>query len=326
MAARPCRRPPRTGSSACSPPVWHSSAGASLAGYAPGSSSPGDTLIANSSPPRARIKRTTVTGYRLLRTSRSAATTDRLDRGLHREHRGAARDVDRRTRRCAPAQRTPPDDTDGFDAVMADTDRGRAWVTHGNNELLRVFPAQLVVPGDPRRSPDGRPRGAGMSWVTRPACTEIETLMGDGCRSCWASERFRSTSANRWRGDPRVASEATLASILSRRGGGSRVEQSTPTVTHPVSLHMQHHKLTPASRGACGSQGWHRSRCVWCRTTRRSDCDRKRSLRRSPPTCGRAHKVWVCSAHGTTSRWHRSDVEIADIAAREGMWLHVDGA
>ena len=36
---------------------------------------------------------------------------------------------------------------------------------------------------------------------------------------------------------------------------------------------------------------------------------------------------WVCSAHGTTSSMaFDPTIEIADIAAREGMWLHVDGA
>ena len=36
---------------------------------------------------------------------------------------------------------------------------------------------------------------------------------------------------------------------------------------------------------------------------------------------------WVCSAHGTTSSMaFDPTAEIAAIAQREGMWLHVDGA
>ena len=54
-----------------------------------------------------------------------------------------------------------------------------------------------------------------MSWVTSPACTEVETLMLDWMQELLGLPRLRSTSDNGGGVIHGSASEATLASILA---------------------------------------------------------------------------------------------------------------
>src|SRR4029079_12283606 len=114
----------------------------------------------------------------------------------------------------------PPATPDGFAAVMADTDAvivpGLTHWQHPN--FFAYFPANSSYPailGDLLTAGLGV---QGMSWVTSPACTEVETLMVD-----WMHEllglphTFRSTSSTGGgviHGSP---SEATLASSLAAR-------------------------------------------------------------------------------------------------------------
>jgi hypothetical protein len=75
----------------------------------------------------------------------------------------------------------PPATPDGFDAVMADTNEVVVpGLTHWQHpSFFAYFPANSSYPailGDLLTAGLGV---QGMSWVTSPACTEIETLMVD---------------------------------------------------------------------------------------------------------------------------------------------------
>ncbi len=114
----------------------------------------------------------------------------------------------------------PPTTPDGFEAVMADTDRvvvpGLTHWQHPN--FFAYFPSNSTysaILGDVLTAGLGV---QGMSWVTSPACTEIETLMVDWMHELLGlPERFRSTSATGGGVIHGSASEATLASILAAR-------------------------------------------------------------------------------------------------------------
>jgi aromatic-L-amino-acid decarboxylase len=114
----------------------------------------------------------------------------------------------------------PPTTPDGFDAVMADTERvivpGLTHWQHPN--FFAYFPANSSYPailGDLLTAGLGV---QGMSWVTSPACTEVETLMVDWMHELLGlPEHFRSTSATGGGVIHGSASEATLAAILAAR-------------------------------------------------------------------------------------------------------------
>jgi aromatic-L-amino-acid decarboxylase len=114
----------------------------------------------------------------------------------------------------------PPATPDGFEAVMRDLDAvvvpGLTHWQHPN--FFAYFPANSSYPailGDLVTAGLGV---QGMSWVTSPACTEVETLMVDWMHELLAlPEHFRSTSASGGGVIHGSASEATLASILAAR-------------------------------------------------------------------------------------------------------------
>jgi aromatic-L-amino-acid decarboxylase len=224
----------------------------------------------------------------------------------------------------------PPATPDGFDAVMADTERvvvpGLTHWQHPN--FFAYFPSNSSYPsilGDLLTAGLGV---QGMSWVTGPACTEIETLMVDWMHELLGlPEHFRSTSATGGGVIHGSASEATLASILAARWritkGAVNVDgDATRLVAYATS--QAHSSIEKGLRIAgIGS-------------------DRLRVVPHDEHFAMRPHALaemiaadraagltpfWVCSAHGTTSSmaFDPSD-DIAMITRREGLWLHVDGA
>ncbi len=224
----------------------------------------------------------------------------------------------------------PPATPDGFDAVMADTDRvvvpGLTHWQHPN--FFAYFPANSSYPailGDLLTAGLGV---QGMSWVTGPACTEIETLMVDWMHELLGlPEQFRSTSAGGGGVIHGSASEATLASILAARwritgGAVNRDGDSSRLVAYATS--QAHSGIEKGLRIA--GIGTDRLRIV----------PHDESFAMQPQalaamiTADRAAGLipfWVSSAHGTTSSMaFDPTVEIAEIAHREGVWLHVDGA
>ena len=224
----------------------------------------------------------------------------------------------------------PPASPDGFDAVMADTDRVIVpGLTHWQHpSFFAYFPANSsysAILGDLLTAGLGV---QGMSWVTGPACTEVETLMLDWMHELLGlPEHFRSTSVNGGGVIHGSASEATLASILAARwriteGAVNSDGDTSRLVAYATS--QAHSSIEKGLRIA--GIGTDRLRVVphdeafaMQPAVLAEMISNDRSAGLTP--------FWVCSAHGTTSSMAFDPTpEIATIARREGMWLHVDGA
>ncbi len=224
----------------------------------------------------------------------------------------------------------PPASPDGFDAVMADTDRVIVpGLTHWQHPgFFAYFPANSSYPailGDLLTAGLGV---QGMSWVTGPACTEVETLMMDWMHELLGlPERFRSTSTTGSGVIHGSASEATLASILAARwritnGSVNRDGDTSRLVAYATS--QAHSSIEKGLRIA--GIGTDRLRVV---PHDESFAMQPAALAEMTATDRAAGLTpfWVCSAHGTTSSMaFDPTTEIAAIAQREGLWLHVDGA
>ena len=167
-----------------------------------------------------------------------------------------------------------------------------------------------------------------MSWVTSPACTELETLMLD-----WMDEllglpdRFRSTSEHGGGVIQGSASEATLVAILAARwratgGRGQRRRR------HVAARRLRHvagalqHREGPADRR-------HRHRPL--RIVPHDDAfamrpDALAEMIAADRAAG-LMPFFVCATHGTTTSLAFDPTPaIGEICRTEGVWLHVDAA
>ena len=114
----------------------------------------------------------------------------------------------------------PPTEPESFEAVMADVERvimpGVTNWQHPN--WFAYFPANNSAPSILGELLSAGLGVQGMSWVTSPACTELETLMLDWMQELLGlPDRFRSTSDTGGGVIQGSASEATLVAILSAR-------------------------------------------------------------------------------------------------------------
>jgi aromatic-L-amino-acid decarboxylase len=224
----------------------------------------------------------------------------------------------------------PPVAPDGFDAVMADIDGvvvpGLTHWQHPN--FFAYFPANSSYPailGDLLTAGLGV---QGMSWVTGPACTEVETLMVDWMHELLGlPERFRSTSATGGGVIHGSASEATLASILAARwritGGSVNTDGDTSRLV-AYATSQAHSSIEKGLRIA--GVGTDRLRVVPHDETFAMRPDALAEMIEADRENGLI-PFWVCCAHGTTSSMaFDPTTQIAEIAHRAGMWVHVDGA
>jgi aromatic-L-amino-acid decarboxylase len=224
----------------------------------------------------------------------------------------------------------PPATPDGFEAVMTDTNEVVVpGLTHWQHpSFFAYFPANSSYPailGDLLTAGLGV---QGMSWVTSPACTEVETLMVDWMQELLdLPERFRSTSEHGGGVIHGSASEATLASILAARwritnGSVNSDGDTSRLVAYATS--QAHSSIEKGLRIA--GIGADRLRVV---PHDEQFAMRPQALAEmvAADRAAGLEPFWVCSAHGTTSSMaFDPTADIADIAQREGMWLHVDGA
>ncbi len=168
----------------------------------------------------------------------------------------------------------------------------------------------------------------GMSWVTSPACTELETLVLD-----WMVEllglpdRFRSDSATGGGVIQGSASEATLTAILAARwrasGGAVNVDGDTTRLVAYATA--QAHSSVEKGLRIAGI-GTDRLRIVAHdeafamrpeALTAAIDADRAAGL--TP--------FFVCATHGTTSSMaFDPTAAIAPVCRAARAWLHVDAA
>ena len=169
----------------------------------------------------------------------------------------------------------------------------------------------------------------GMSWVTGPACTELETLVLD-----WMVElldlpaHFHSTSAGGGGVIQGSASEATLVAVLSARwraseGAVNRDGDTTRLVAYSTS--QAHSSIEKGLRIA--GVGTDRIRIVpHDPATFAMDPAALAAIVAADRDAGLV-PFFVCASRGTTSSLAFDPTDaIADVCRQHGMWMHVDAA
>ena len=224
----------------------------------------------------------------------------------------------------------PPTEPEPFTDVLADMDRVvMPGITHWQHpSFFAYFPGNTgyaAILGDLAASGLGV---QGMSWVTSPACTEVETLMMDWMQELLGlPECFRSTSATGGGVIQGSASEATLASILAARwratgGDVNRIGDTTNLVAYATS--QAHSSIEKGLRIA--GIGTTQIRIVPHDEAFGMRPDELQRLIDEDRAAGRV-PFWVCASRGTTSSMaFDPTAAIGTITRAEGMWLHVDAA
>lgn len=224
----------------------------------------------------------------------------------------------------------PPTEPEPWSAIRADIDRVvLPTITHWQHpNWFAYFPAnnsEASILGELLAAGLGV---QGMSWITSPACTEIETLMLD-----WMQEllglpaRLRSTSERGGGVIQGSASEATLVAILAARW---RATSGTVNATGDTT------RLTAYTTSQAHSSIEKGLRIAGIGTDRIRIIDHDEGFAMRPDALAAAIEAdvndgfvpcFACSTHGTTSSMaFDPTAEIAEVCEPAGVWLHVDGA
>jgi aromatic-L-amino-acid decarboxylase len=224
----------------------------------------------------------------------------------------------------------PPTEPEPFEQVMSDLDRlVMPGITHWQHpRFFAYFPGNTgyaAILGDLAAAGLGV---QGMSWVTSPACTEVETLMMDWMQELLGlPQKFRSTSPTGGGVIQGSASEATLSSILAARWrvtGGSINTAGDTTHLVAYATSQSHSSIEKGLRIA--GIGTSQIRIVPHDKAFAMRADELERMVRADRAAGLV-PFWVCATLGTTSSMAFDPVPaIGRVAAAEGLWLHVDAA
>lgn len=224
----------------------------------------------------------------------------------------------------------PPTEPESWADVMADIERVVVpTITHWQHpSWFAYFPSNTTYPSILGELLSAGLGVQGMSWVTSPACTEIETLMLDWMQELLdVPDHFRSTSERGGGVIQGSASEAALVAILAARwkatGGDVNATGDTSRLTAYISAHA-HSALEKGLRIA--GIGTDRVRII--------DHDENFAMR--PEVFAAAVEAdvlagfvpfFACTTHGTTSSMaFDPTAALADACDVHDIWLHVDGA
>ncbi len=224
----------------------------------------------------------------------------------------------------------PPREPEPFSAVMADVERViTPALTHWQHpDWFAYWPANNSYPSILGELLSAGFGVQGMSWVTSPACTELETLMLD-----WMVELldlpagFGSTSATGGGVIQGSASEATLVAILAARwrATGGRVNHDGDTTRLVAYSTSQAHSSVEKGLRIAGI-GNDRLRIVAHDESFAMRADALDEMMRADRAAGLV-PFFVCSTHGTTSSMAFDPTpELGPMCRHHGVWLHVDGA
>jgi aromatic-L-amino-acid decarboxylase len=224
----------------------------------------------------------------------------------------------------------PPTAPEPFDAVLADLDRVIVpGLTHWQHpSFFAFFPGNSSYASILGELVSAGLGVQGMSWVTSPACTEVETLMMDWMIELLGlPERFRSDSPGGGGVIHGSASEATLASILAARwrvSGGTINRRGDTTHLVAYATSQAHSSIEKGLRIA--GIGTDQLRVVPHDETFAMRPEAFAEMVATDLAAGLT-PFWVCCTHGTTSSMAFDPTpRIASIAHRHGMWVHVDAA
>jgi aromatic-L-amino-acid/L-tryptophan decarboxylase len=224
----------------------------------------------------------------------------------------------------------PPTEPEPFESVMADIERvvvpGLTQWQHPG--FFAYFPANNSFPSILGELLSAGLGVQGMSWVTSPACTEVETLMLDWMQELLGlPDRFRSTSETGGGVIQGTASEATLVAILSARwrATGGAVNHDGDTTRLVAYATSQAHSSIEKGLRIAGI-GTDRIRIV----PHDGDFAMLADALDEMITADRAAGLvpfFVCSTHGTTSSMaFDPHPAIGEVCRRHDVWLHVDAA
>ncbi len=224
----------------------------------------------------------------------------------------------------------PPTTPEPWEAVIADLDHVIApGLTHWQHpSFFAYFPGNGSYPSILGELLSAGLGVQGMSWVTSPACTELETLMLD-----WMVElldlpaAFRSDSSRGGGVIQGSASEATLVAILSARwrATGGTINHDGDTSRLVAYASAQAHSSVEKGLRIAGI-GLDRLRTVPHDESFAMRADALADMIAADRAAGMV-PFFVCSSHGTTSSMaFDPTAALAPICAEVGAWLHVDAA
>jgi aromatic-L-amino-acid/L-tryptophan decarboxylase len=224
----------------------------------------------------------------------------------------------------------PPTEPESFEAVMADVDRvimpGVTNWQHPN--WFAYFPANNSAPSILGELLSAGLGVQGMSWVTSPACTELETLMLDWMQELLGlSDQFRSTSETGGGVIQGSASEATLVAILSARFRTTRGAVNLDGDTSQLVAYATSQSHSSIEKGLrIAGIGTDRLRVVPHDAAFAMLPDALAEMIAADRAAGLV-PFFVNSNHGTTSSTaFDPTATIGPICRDAGVWLHVDGA
>ena len=224
----------------------------------------------------------------------------------------------------------PPTKPEPFSAMLADLDAlVMPGITHWQHpSFFAYFPANISYPSILGELAAAGLGVQGMSWVTSPACTEVETLMMDWMQELLGlPEHFRSTSDAGGGVIHGSASEAALTAMLAARwratGGAINITGDTT-------------KLVAYATAQAHSSVEKGLRLAGVGTSQLRVVPHDSSFAMVPDELARLIAIdraagltpfWVCATAGTTSSLAFDPIaDIGAITQRERVWLHVDAA
>lgn len=220
----------------------------------------------------------------------------------------------------------PPEDPEPWDDVLADLDRIIVpGLTHWQHpRFFAYFPSNASlssVLGDLVSTGLGV---LGITWQSSPALTELEDVVTD-----WVRRMLGLSSA--WSGVIQdTASTSTLVALLSarERAGGYAAERGgLQAAERPLVVYTSAQSHSSVEKAA-------RLAGFGLDNLRRVPCDADYAMRanalREMVEADRAAGLEPCAVVATTGTTGTTALdplaEISDVAARHGLWLHVDAA
>jgi aromatic-L-amino-acid decarboxylase len=226
----------------------------------------------------------------------------------------------------------PPSAPEPFEAVLADVrDIVIPGLAHWQHpSFFGYFPANTSYPSILGELLSAGLGVQGMSWVTSPACTELETVVVDWMRELLGlPERFRSTSVSGGGVIQGSASEATLTAILAARwrATGGEVNRTGGEAIGPLVAYTTSQAHSSVEKGLrIAGIGTEHMRVVPHDDQFAMQPDALRAMIAADRAAGLV-PFFVCATAGTTSSMAFDPVPaIADTCRAAGVWLHVDAA
>ncbi|MFV2178753.1 aminotransferase class I/II-fold pyridoxal phosphate-dependent enzyme [Actinomadura sp. LOL_016] len=224
----------------------------------------------------------------------------------------------------------PPEEGEGFDAVLADLDRVvMPGITHWQHpNFFAYFPANASGPSILGELLSAGLGVQGMLWATSPACTEMETRVLD-----WLAELLDLPAGFRSDGPgggviQDSASSAALVAILAAQHRADGGASGTGGIDGRRTLYVSSQTHSSMEKAA-------RMTGIGAANVRVVDVD-PGTLAMDPAhldallaedVAAGALPVLVCATVGTTSTTAVDPVRaIGEVCRKHGVWLHVDAA